>query len=82
MYKTSYDKANRTSLKGKRGMGLEKSLAVFEEVKKTFGIPTLTDVHEIPHCAAVAPVIDILQIPAFLAARRTCSSRLPIPAAW
>lgn len=66
IYKTSYDKANRTSLGGKRGMGLEKSLAVFEEVKKLFGLPTLTDVHEIPHCAAVAPVIDILQIPAFL----------------
>ena len=66
VYKTSYDKANRTSLNGKRGMGLEKSLAVFDEVRKTFGIPTLTDVHEIPHCAAVAPVIDILQIPAFL----------------
>ena len=66
VYKTSYDKANRTSLKGRRGMGLEKSLAVFEEVRKTFCIPTLTDVHEIEHCAAVAPVIDILQIPAFL----------------
>lgn len=66
VYKTSYDKANRTSLKGQRGMGLEKSLAVFDEVRKTFGIPTLTDVHEIEHCAAVAPVIDILQIPAFL----------------
>ncbi len=66
IYKTSYDKANRTSLKGQRGMGLEKSLAVFEEVKKTFGLPTLTDVHEIAHCAAVAPVVDILQIPAFL----------------
>jgi 2-dehydro-3-deoxyphosphooctonate aldolase (KDO 8-P synthase) len=66
VYKTSYDKANRTSLKGKRGMGLDASLAVFDEVRKTFGIPTLTDVHEIPHCAAVAPVVDILQIPAFL----------------
>lgn len=66
VYKTSYDKANRTSLKGQRGMGLEKSLAVFEEVRQTFGLPTLTDVHEIEHCAAVAPVIDILQIPAFL----------------
>ena len=66
VYKTSYDKANRTSIKGVRGMGLEKSLAVFAEIKKLFGLPTLTDVHEIPHCAAVAPVIDILQIPAFL----------------
>ncbi len=66
VYKTSYDKANRTSLQGKRGMGLDKSLVVFDEVKRTFGIPTLTDVHEIAHCAVVAPVIDILQIPAFL----------------
>lgn len=66
VYKTSYDKANRTSLKGVRGMGLEKSLAVFDEIRKTFGMPTLTDVHEIEHCAAVAPVVDILQIPAFL----------------
>ncbi|MFZ4124779.1 MAG: 3-deoxy-8-phosphooctulonate synthase [Rickettsiales bacterium] len=66
VYKTSYDKANRTSLKGVRGMGLDKSLAVFEEIKKTFSIPTLTDVHEIAHCAVVAPVVDILQIPAFL----------------
>ncbi len=66
VYKTSYDKANRTSLKGVRGMGLEKSLAVFEEIKKTFGCPVLTDVHEIEHCAVMAPVIDILQIPAFL----------------
>ena len=66
VYKTSYDKANRTSLKGVRGMGLEKSLAVFEEVRKTYGIPVLTDVHEIEHCKIMAPVIDILQIPAFL----------------
>lgn len=66
VYKTSYDKANRTSLGGKRGMGLDASLAVFDEIRHLFNIPTLTDVHEIPHCAAVAPVIDILQIPAFL----------------
>lgn len=66
VYKTSYDKANRTSLKGQRGMGLEKSLAVFDEIRKTYGMATLTDVHEIEHCAAVAPVIDVLQIPAFL----------------
>lgn len=66
VYKTSYDKANRTILKGIRGMGLEKSLAVFEEIKKTFGCPVLTDVHEIEHCAVMAPVIDVLQIPAFL----------------
>ncbi len=66
VYKTSYDKANRTSLTGKRGMGLEKSLPVFEEIKQRFGCPVLTDVHEIEHCALMAPVIDVLQIPAFL----------------
>ena len=66
IYKTSYDKANRTSLKGRRGLGLEKAMAVFEEVRSTFGIPVLTDVHERDHCAAVAPVVDVLQIPAFL----------------
>lgn len=66
IYKTSFDKANRTSLKGRRGMGLDASLAVFEEVKKTFGIPVLTDVHEREQCEVLKPVIDILQIPAFL----------------
>jgi 2-dehydro-3-deoxyphosphooctonate aldolase (KDO 8-P synthase) len=66
VYKSSFDKANRTSLKGKRGLGLDKSLEVFAEVKSTFGLPVLTDVHEISQCAALAPVIDILQIPAFL----------------
>ena len=66
VYKTSYDKANRTSLTGKRGIGLRDSLPVFEEIKKTLGIPVLTDVHEIAHCAEVGSVVDILQIPAFL----------------
>jgi 2-dehydro-3-deoxyphosphooctonate aldolase (KDO 8-P synthase) len=66
VYKSSFDKANRTSLKGTRGLGLEKSLAVFAEIKATFGLPVLTDVHDIAQCAVLAPVIDILQIPAFL----------------
>jgi len=66
VYKTSFDKANRTSLSGKRGMGLEKSLAVFADLRKEFGLPVITDVHEIYQCAELAPVIDILQIPAFL----------------
>jgi 2-dehydro-3-deoxyphosphooctonate aldolase (KDO 8-P synthase) len=66
VYKTSFDKANRTSLSGKRGMGLDKSLAVFAEIKKTYGCPVLTDVHEIEQCAVLAPVVDVLQIPAFL----------------
>jgi 2-dehydro-3-deoxyphosphooctonate aldolase (KDO 8-P synthase) len=66
VYKSSYDKANRTSGKGARGLGMEKALPVFADLKKAFGVPVLTDVHEPAHCAAVAPVIDILQIPAFL----------------
>lgn len=66
VYKTSFDKANRTSLGGKRGLGLEKALPVFADIRKTFGLPVLTDVHEIHQCAELAPAVDILQIPAFL----------------
>ncbi|MDB5572769.1 MAG: kdsA [Hyphomicrobiales bacterium] len=66
VYKSSFDKANRTSLTGRRGMGLEQSLDIFAEVKQRFGFPILTDVHENEHCAKVAGVVDVLQIPAFL----------------
>lgn len=66
VYKSSYDKANRTSLSGQRGIGLEGAMPVFEEIKKTYGCPVLTDVHAEAHCAEVATVVDILQIPAFL----------------
>jgi 2-dehydro-3-deoxyphosphooctonate aldolase (KDO 8-P synthase) len=66
VYKSSFDKANRTSLSSKRGMGLAKALPIFAEIKATFGCPVLTDVHENAHCAAVAEVVDVLQIPAFL----------------
>lgn len=66
VYKSSFDKANRTSLKGKRGLGLEKALTVFADLKKEFGLPMLTDVHTEAQCAEVSQVIDILQIPAFL----------------
>ena len=66
VYKSSFDKANRTSLNGKRGMGLEKSLAVFSDIRQHFNLPVITDVHEIGHCAELASVVDILQIPAFL----------------
>jgi 2-dehydro-3-deoxyphosphooctonate aldolase (KDO 8-P synthase) len=66
VYKSSFDKANRTSLGGTRGLGLEKSLAVFADIRKDFGLPVLTDIHEIAHCDAVKNVVDILQIPAFL----------------
>ena len=66
IYKSSFDKANRTSLTGKRGMGLEKSLAVFADIRKELKLPVLTDVHENGQCAELATVVDVLQIPAFL----------------
>ncbi|TWD57882.1 2-dehydro-3-deoxyphosphooctonate aldolase (KDO 8-P synthase) [Agrobacterium vitis] len=66
VYKSSFDKANRTSLKAGRGIGLEKGLQVFEELKKEFGFPVLTDIHREDQCAEVASVVDVLQIPAFL----------------
>lgn len=66
VYKSSFDKANRTSLSGKRGIGLEQALQVFADLKAEFGFPVLTDIHTEDHCAAVAPVVDVLQIPAFL----------------
>ena len=66
IYKTSFDKANRTSLKGKRGLGIEKSLLVFENIKKKLNIPILTDVHNVEQCADVSSYVDIIQIPAFL----------------
>jgi 2-dehydro-3-deoxyphosphooctonate aldolase (KDO 8-P synthase) len=66
VYKTSFDKANRTSAKGARGMGLEKSLPVFAEIRERLGLPTLTDIHDISQCRPVAEAVDVLQIPAFL----------------
>ena len=66
IYKTSFDKANRTSLKGQRGMGLEQSLPIFDKIKKDLGVPILTDIHNAEQCSVVAPHADVLQIPAFL----------------
>ena len=66
IYKTSFDKANRTSIKGKRGAGLEQSLPIFDKIKKEFKIPILTDIHSAEQCSVVAPHADVLQIPAFL----------------
>ena len=66
IYKTSFDKANRTSLKGKRGAGLDRSLPVFDKIRKDLGIPILTDIHTIDQCAVVSKHVDVLQIPAFL----------------
>ncbi|MDQ0512319.1 3-deoxy-8-phosphooctulonate synthase [Ancylobacter amanitiformis] len=66
VFKTSFDKANRTSINGVRGMGLKAALPVFAEIRERFGMPVLTDVHENDQCAPVAEVVDVLQIPAFL----------------
>jgi 2-dehydro-3-deoxyphosphooctonate aldolase (KDO 8-P synthase) len=66
VYKSSFDKANRTSLGAERGLGLDKALTIFADIREKLGVPVLTDVHEAGHCAAVAEAVDILQIPAFL----------------
>lgn len=66
VYKSSFDKANRTSLTGKRGIGLAAALPVFAEIRETLGLPVVTDVHETAQCGPVAEVVDVLQIPAFL----------------
>jgi 2-dehydro-3-deoxyphosphooctonate aldolase (KDO 8-P synthase) len=66
VYKSSYDKANRTSLTATRGAGLDAALPVFDDLRKEFGLPVLTDVHSEEQCALVAPHVDVLQIPAFL----------------
>ncbi len=66
IYKTSFDKANRTSIESARGIGLEKALTVFADLRQEFGCPVLTDVHTEEQCAIAAEVVDVLQIPAFL----------------
>jgi 2-dehydro-3-deoxyphosphooctonate aldolase (KDO 8-P synthase) len=66
VFKTSFDKANRTSLSAKRGLGLEAALPIFAEIRETLNLPVVTDVHEVSQCAPVAAVVDVLQIPAFL----------------
>ena len=66
IYKTSFDKANRTSLKGKRGAGLDSSLPVFDKIKKELNVPVLTDIHNEKQCSIVSDHVDVLQIPAFL----------------
>src|SRR6185437_1890518 len=88
IYKTSFDKANRTSATSARGIGLENALPIFADIRKNFGVPVLTDVHERDQCAAVAQAVDVLQIPAFLsrqtdllvAAARTDNRVPPLPA--
>jgi 2-dehydro-3-deoxyphosphooctonate aldolase (KDO 8-P synthase) len=66
VYKTSFDKANRTSANAARGIGLEAALPIFAEIRESVGLPVLTDVHDIEQCRLVAPAVDVLQIPAFL----------------
>lgn len=66
IYKTSFDKANRTSLEGMRGLGIKEALPIFAEIREKWGCPVLTDVHEPSQCAPVAEAVDVLQIPAFL----------------
>lgn len=66
IYKTSFDKANRTSLQGARGVGLKEALPIFAEIREKWGCPVVTDVHDALQCAPVAEVVDVLQIPAFL----------------
>jgi len=66
VFKTSFDKANRTSAKSQRGVGLDRALPIFAEIRETLGVPVLTDVHDAQQCAVVAEAVDVLQIPAFL----------------
>lgn len=66
IYKTSFDKANRTSVSAQRGLGMDKSLPILADIRDTFGCPVLTDIHSADQCAPVAEVVDVLQIPAFL----------------
>lgn len=66
IYKSSFDKANRTSLKATRGLGIKKALPIFKEISEKFGCPTLTDIHNEQQCAEVGEFVDVLQIPAFL----------------
>lgn len=66
VFKASFDKANRTSVKGQRGIGLDAALPVYAEIRERTGLPVLTDIHDVSQCAPVAEVVDILQIPAFL----------------
>ena len=66
IYKTSFDKANRTSIKGKRGAGLDKSLPIFDKIRKELETPVLTDIHTADQCSIVSEHVDIIQIPAFL----------------
>jgi 2-dehydro-3-deoxyphosphooctonate aldolase (KDO 8-P synthase) len=79
IFKASYDKANRTSAKGFRGPGLEEGVAILRRIAEATGLPVITDVHQPDDCERVAEAVDVLQIPAFLAARPTCCWQRPGP---
>ncbi len=66
VFKTSYDKANRSSITSARGIGMDEGLRILGEVRDTFSCPVITDVHEVSHCAPAAEVVDVIQIPAFI----------------
>ena len=80
VFKASFDKANRSSIHSYRGPGMEEGLRIFEKVKAEFGVPIITDVHEIYQAAPVAEVVDVLQLPAFLARQTDLVVALPKPA--
>ena len=80
IYKSSFDKANRSSTKSFRGLGMDKGLEILAKVRQQIGVPVLTDVHDIPEIGPVAKVVDVLQTPAFCAARRTSFRRRSRPA--
>ena len=77
VYKTSFDKANRTSGKSARGIGLEQALPIFSEIREKLKVPVLTDVHDAEQCGRVAPAVDVLQIPHFSADKRIFSLQPP-----
>lgn len=80
VFKASFDKANRSSVTSYRGPGLEKGMRIFEEIKRTFNVPLITDVHEPHQAAVVAEVCDIIQLPAFLSRQTDWWWRWPRPA--
>ena len=82
VYKSSFDKANRTSLSAKRGVGLDEGVQILADVKAALGCPVLTDVHLPEHCAITAEAVDVLQIPAFYAGRLICLWLLPRQELW
>src|SRR4029453_6610340 len=80
IFKSSFDKANRSSDRSFRGLGMDEGLRVLEKVRETLGVPVLTDVHDIPQIGPAAQAVDVLQTPAFLARQTTSTTGAPAPA--